>query len=665
MGATMSSRAVLVGAIGLDRFYYLLDTSERSQPDGAIVGQDGQARLVNFSQTAATSRNLKRFSTSEFHEFLWGTHTGDDLVSWRNTFINKTQPVPNALLANVPIKEDLLPAEKKKKKVAKKVQDFKKRQQTKSILASSLTSEIDVKTLGRTIRRGAFSSVAFDPNAFDADGDGFVQDSTPYMRPALPSNNVGMRSAAMAEKAKLSLSERARKTLTPINIESIRMRLTEAIEKGFTYKSRNTKLEDYLDVDEMSFIRIIDTNPATGKTSKVEFASWDLMEIEKEVHALGLEIVERAMESIDFESSVQQRHDDLLDLERDSVTFDKNLREVASQFGFSTKIFPNGDVDVDVQFTEDLPPRNPTLSLRKAHKETVQSVASLRKRLQQIEDAAENDWQLEVANIRKEIEQEIDKYIASVNSAIDEAIKKRSGYTRSEWSKALNERISGLFTSTDRQRLALRIFDSLRELGISFGESQLKTQAITPKLDPTVRTVIEGLDSLTATFIPDAIIDDINDGLLKKLKFKRTENPEDAGSWDVENSTIETNGDDSTTLHDIIHMATSYNPTLHALQQLILMARTVGIKGVDSRSESVDKRLKAGWEELTPIGQDNYLKDEFEDFYAGRIYGSGARETLTRAIDYLLDKNFSGSSYFDKDLIASLIGSLVVAAYKI
>lgn len=58
------------------------------------------------------------------------------------------------------------------------------------------------KALGPTLR--AVNSVQiYDPDAIDADGDGLVQDATPWMRPALPSSPIiaGLRSASKSSIA--------------------------------------------------------------------------------------------------------------------------------------------------------------------------------------------------------------------------------------------------------------------------------------------------------------------------------------------------------------------------------------------------------------------------------------------------------------------------------
>ena len=55
---------------------------------------------------------------------------------------------------------------------------------------TSLFEELyEVKGLGRTLRRGA---AVFDPNAWDGDNDGIVQEGTPFERPAIPGINTNL-----------------------------------------------------------------------------------------------------------------------------------------------------------------------------------------------------------------------------------------------------------------------------------------------------------------------------------------------------------------------------------------------------------------------------------------------------------------------------------------
>ena len=51
---------------------------------------------------------------------------------------------------------------------------------------------IDTKALGSNIGALARGTAVFDPNAYDGDGDGLVQDSTPFERPAVLSNIVAL-----------------------------------------------------------------------------------------------------------------------------------------------------------------------------------------------------------------------------------------------------------------------------------------------------------------------------------------------------------------------------------------------------------------------------------------------------------------------------------------
>lgn len=62
------------------------------------------------------------------------------------------------------------------------------RRRSQRIESKENSERIEFKALGQNIGSLARGAVAFDPNAEDGDGDGLVQDNTPYERPAVLSN---------------------------------------------------------------------------------------------------------------------------------------------------------------------------------------------------------------------------------------------------------------------------------------------------------------------------------------------------------------------------------------------------------------------------------------------------------------------------------------------
>lgn len=73
------------------------------------------------------------------------------------------------------------------------IADFTSRQSGFRLKGEMPRQAVDVKALGRTLagggagrRSGRLITENFDPNAVDADGDGLVQDSTPFERPVAP-----------------------------------------------------------------------------------------------------------------------------------------------------------------------------------------------------------------------------------------------------------------------------------------------------------------------------------------------------------------------------------------------------------------------------------------------------------------------------------------------
>lgn len=68
------------------------------------------------------------------------------------------------------------------------IDDSARARRRRASSSSSSTGDINVKALGSNLGDIAKGRVVFDPNAYDGDGDGIVQDGTPFERPAVLSN---------------------------------------------------------------------------------------------------------------------------------------------------------------------------------------------------------------------------------------------------------------------------------------------------------------------------------------------------------------------------------------------------------------------------------------------------------------------------------------------
>ena len=193
----MAVRAVLIGLVNEGRLFYLLDNTPDGK-DAAFMSSPNDVQYVRLSSFVAQTPNITELHTTEFHHFLWSPQTDHDKKRWKRIFINKTQPVTKDMLVGVDIIPDLAPkkkreARKKKDALSNRALQFKMLMVTNNQIPGgylfgnrrrgySMRSNIGLKGIGNpiTARRG-----------FDGDGDGFVDDGLPTMRPFIPGLDIG------------------------------------------------------------------------------------------------------------------------------------------------------------------------------------------------------------------------------------------------------------------------------------------------------------------------------------------------------------------------------------------------------------------------------------------------------------------------------------------
>jgi len=184
-------RAIHVANVPNARVYYILDGDEDGH-DGAVVLPNKDPMFINFWSFADRKKTLKPITNTSFHKFFWDGHKGDEADRWNNMFFERLIKPDTEMLSSVPIVTKF-PNVKKERNNARgnHASEFK-----------SLTgSGQHEKALGRR-RRGGLGrgigrvargvSSVFDPKAWDGDGDGIVQEGTPYERPAIPGVNTNL-----------------------------------------------------------------------------------------------------------------------------------------------------------------------------------------------------------------------------------------------------------------------------------------------------------------------------------------------------------------------------------------------------------------------------------------------------------------------------------------
>lgn len=175
-------KAIHVANNGPSRIYYL--TEPQDQKDGAILTPGSDPKFVDFWPTVMSLSSMSPLVSSKFHDFLWNGIKSDLNERWTKVFIDKVQAIEDDMLYGVPV-VTAFPSQKTKgiRAKADDILDF----------VSSLSSGQFEKAIGRRLAsrgrrnatgaiRGFVQNARFDPNAEDADGDGFVQEGTQFAR---------------------------------------------------------------------------------------------------------------------------------------------------------------------------------------------------------------------------------------------------------------------------------------------------------------------------------------------------------------------------------------------------------------------------------------------------------------------------------------------------
>lgn len=134
-------KAVLVGTVGEDRLYYILD-SAAGENDGAIERPDSSVVMFDFMSFVSSGRNIKKIRTSRFHRKLWDAPKDISSGSWYQTFIEKTKEVNDKLLEGSPVYSSLGKSRKKTNKLNEKSEKFQSGGLPNQILNKSLNESV-------------------------------------------------------------------------------------------------------------------------------------------------------------------------------------------------------------------------------------------------------------------------------------------------------------------------------------------------------------------------------------------------------------------------------------------------------------------------------------------------------------------------------------------
>jgi len=111
-------RAILVGSIGDKRLYYDIDSKSRKN-DAFVEKSDGTLIPANFFSLISKSNDIKKIKTTRFHQTLWGGPSFIEKKDWESIFIQKTEPMTDAIISGTEIITDLDKTKKGLKKTPK------------------------------------------------------------------------------------------------------------------------------------------------------------------------------------------------------------------------------------------------------------------------------------------------------------------------------------------------------------------------------------------------------------------------------------------------------------------------------------------------------------------------------------------------------------------
>lgn len=185
----MKTRAILVGSYNDRKLFYLLTPYGEQKLDGALVSRSDAIEYLPFMQFITTTADIKEFKFSKFHRFLWSPPPrNEDRNRWSRMFLSKTQPIDDELLVGAKVVTELVPGKKSKKSAEERAYAFRRK------MINPSSPHLDGTQLRRSFiepLRSATGAKALGPSlsvnrSVDGDGDGFVNDGLPTMRPFVP-----------------------------------------------------------------------------------------------------------------------------------------------------------------------------------------------------------------------------------------------------------------------------------------------------------------------------------------------------------------------------------------------------------------------------------------------------------------------------------------------
>ena len=189
-------KAIHVADVGPKQLYFLLESDNGY--DGALVEASEPEVYVNFFEYVGNKRSVEPLTNSKFLKFFWTGHHGPLADRWEQNFIDQVIEPSKLLLDGVKILTKFNSTNPPNRAEHLKMRS-NRALEYKSLISSGLNEKAfatrGARRLGRSLAQGSRGAatagirgfrrgVRFDPNAEDADGDGFVQEGTQFARRA-------------------------------------------------------------------------------------------------------------------------------------------------------------------------------------------------------------------------------------------------------------------------------------------------------------------------------------------------------------------------------------------------------------------------------------------------------------------------------------------------
>jgi hypothetical protein len=188
----------------------------------------------------------------------------------------------------------------------------------------------------------------------------------------------------------------------------------------------------------------------------------------------------------------------------------------------------------------------------------------------------------------------------------------------------------------------------------------------------------KSLKDTVKKWIPDAIMELVNEKLVPTKGLKVTKS-QGGGHWIDGGNKIQTDGSQSTNIHEAMHMIASFDPFFNRGEQLILERRRTGTSAASRSSTGFVDRLRLGVQAPSSKITDGkwtygagyqYFPDNFHRQYTGKVYMGGQRETLTTGMELVTGTvrsytNATASAGTDWDHYDSTLGILIVGGLRL